>query len=126
MIRTKHGFTYIEIMITLIIMSIVFVPLMRMISVNIEQVGHNTMFITAANLARAEIESLKSRNLTEKQIALEGDRSSAGIKLNGSIWRVERHVSADTDPLKVEVTVYADTEPDKPVITLTTLIEDLW
>lgn len=120
----REGFTYIEMLVTLAIIAICFVPLTRMFSGNIEETVYLGNLVTAMALARQEIEKVKNLALTEKQIETIGDIHYPAIIMNGTSCYVERNIKPGTDPLEIRVRVYRENEFDKPMVELVTLFED--
>lgn len=126
------GFTFIELLISLTVIAIAFVPLMHMFSSGLEQVYHIRELNTARYLAREEMEKLRNLNFTEAQIKAIGDiwepsLAKPALELNQQKWRVLRKVKKNSDPLEVQILVFQEPiNPDvKPVLELVTLIEDL-
>ena len=119
------GFTYIELIITLAVIAICFVPLTRMFSRNIEETVYLGNLVTAMGLARQEMEKTKNLAFTEKQIEDMGDIRHPEIIMNDISWHVERDIIDGTDPLEVRVRVYREGGFDKPMVELVTLFEDL-
>ena len=120
----REGFTYIEMLVTLAIIAICFVPLTRMFSRNIEETVYLGNLVTAMALARQEIEKVKNLALTEKQIETIGDIHYPAIIMNETSCYVERNIKPGTDPLEIRVRVYRENEFDKPMVELVTLFED--
>ncbi len=130
------GFTFIEVLITLSIIAICFLPLMQMFSTSLEQV-HITEDLTGGRyLAQEEMEQVKNSGFTEAQLSDLGDTwkpplDQPPIDLNGRKWRVLRKIIKGTAPLEVHVQVYRVPEKlrteefKKPIVELVTLIEDL-
>lgn len=124
------GFTYIEMVITVVIIAICFVPLIRMFSTSINEVSYAGDKLTALNLAREEIEKIKNLNLTEAQLLALGNavtppKSEPALKRNNADWRIERILKPASDPLEVKVIVWRSALAPQKVLELTTLIEDL-
>ena len=118
------GFTYIEMLVTLAIIAICFVPLTRMFSRNVEETVYLGNLVTAMGLARQEMEKIKNLALTEKQIETIGDIHYPATIVNDTSWYVERDIKSGTDPLEIRVKVYPEKEFDKPMVELVTLFED--
>ncbi|MBI3991012.1 MAG: prepilin-type N-terminal cleavage/methylation domain-containing protein, partial [Candidatus Omnitrophica bacterium] len=109
----RHGFTFIEILITIAVIAICFLPLMHMFSVSLEQVYVTSDLITARYLAQEGMEKLKNLGFTQQQIAdlsdvWEPDKDKPALELNGGSWRVLRRVTRGTDPLEVNIQVYKE------------------
>ena len=124
------GFTFIEILMTLTVIALLFVPVMQLFSNSLYATGENLDRITAMNLAQSEMERTINLNMTKEQIKEIGPQvfpplGEPPYMLNKTQWRVQREVIEESDPLEVRVTVFKDGKPDKAYITLVTLIEDL-
>ena len=134
--KRNKGFTFIELLITLTVLAISFLPLMRMYSAALEQLTYVDDLTAAKFLAQEGMEKLKNINLTMAQIKSIGSvweppLGSAPVTLNGKRWRALRKVVQSSDPLEVHIQVFKDEDmsrkgsPARPVIELVTLIEDL-
>ena len=128
--KNKDGFTFIEILMTLTVVALLFIPVMSLFSDSLYSTNRNQDMITAMNLAQSEIERTINLNLTKAQLQELGTQidppaSEDPIKLNGALWRIQREMVAGTDPLEVRVSVYQDGHPEKPLVTLVTLVEDM-
>ena len=124
------GFSYIEMLITVVIISVCFFPLLRLFSTSIVSAVGASDLATAVNLAREEMEKIKNLNFTEMQLINMGNTfypplDEPPLTLNGQTWRVERVIVAGTDPLEVHVCVFKSDNMKKPLARLVTLIEDL-
>ncbi len=127
---SELGFTFIEILITLTVIAVLFVPVMQLFSSSLYSTSENLDRITAMNLAQSEMERTINLNMTKEQIKRIGTQIFPPLGeppyfLNKSHWRVQREVVEDTDPLEVRVKVFRDGQPEKSMITLVTLIEDM-
>lgn len=128
----NKAFTYIEIMITLAIVAVLFIPMMRLFSYGLYSVTISGDLITAANLARQEMEKIKNLNFTKAQLRTLGDQwdpklEDPPIEINQSKWRVWTQIAKDSDPVEISVRVYLADDTQKPVASLVTLIEDsIW
>ncbi len=129
----NRGFTFIELLITLTVLAISFLPLMNMYTVMIDQSVFTSDLTSARYLAQEEMEKIKNRNLTVQQLKEMGDRwhpplNEKALVLNKERWRVLRTIEP-TEPLTVKVQVFKEAErisrkEPKPVASLITLIED--
>jgi len=130
--RFKNGFTYIEILIALAVVAVLFVPMMQLFSHGLYSATVSGDTITAVNLTRWEMERVKNLNATKAQLKSEGDVWTPNLKeppieLNRAKWRILRHIKQDSDPLEIDIYAYISDKLDKPVASLTTLIEDnIW
>ena len=123
------GFTFVEILITLAVIAILFVPVMQLFSHAVYATGDSLDLITATSLAKSEMERTLNLNLTKAQLRDLGDQVTPALKdppleVNHTLWRVRREFIQGADPLEVRVHVTKETNPGKDVVTLVTLIED--
>lgn len=126
----RRGFTFIEILITISVIAILFVPVMQLFSHSLFATDENLELITATNLAKSEMERTINLNLTKEQLKLSGTQffppaNEKPFDVNGKFWRVKREIIDSTDPLEVRVHVYKEENLEKSVLSLVTLIEDL-
>jgi len=128
----KKSFTFIELLISLAVIAIAFLPLMYMFSTGMEQAYHTLDLNTARYLARESMERLKNLNFTEAQIKNLGDvwrplLNEPALELNEQQWRIQRKVNKNSDPLELRILVFQEpiNSKSKPVLELVTLIEDL-
>jgi prepilin-type N-terminal cleavage/methylation domain-containing protein len=128
----RQGFTYIELLIALAVIAVLFVPIMQLFSHALYSTASSQNLITAANLARWQMERTKNLNLTKKQWREKGntfypDLSEPPFEMNGLKWRIKREMSEGSGPLRVDIGVYNDGALEEPVVSLVTLIEDtIW
>lgn len=125
----KNGFTYIELLITLAIIAVLFVPMMQLFSHSLNSTVVSQNLITATNLAKWEMEKIKNLNVTELQLQEIGDTLYPPLKeepleMNNVKWRIKREIVAGSKPLQVSVKVYREGEPREVVVRLVTLIGD--
>ncbi len=128
--NSELGFTFIEILMTLTVIALLFVPIMQLFSNSLYSTNDNLEMITAMNLAQSEMERVINLNYTKAQLAKLGTQiipaeDKPPLELNKALWRVKRETIEDSDPLEVHVSVYKEGEPDKVMVQLVTLIEDL-
>lgn len=127
-----RGFTYIEILIALAVIAILFIPMIQLFSYAVYSVTVSGEGITAVNLARWEMERVKNLNATKAGLKKIGNvwtpkLEEPPLELNHAKWRVLRRVKAEGDPLEISVEVYRSDDLNKPVASSVTLIEDsIW
>ncbi len=127
---SERGFTFIEILIALSLIGILFIPLMQLFIHGITQTQESMDTITATNLAKSYMERALNLHMTKSQMRALGDelyppKEEPAFVMNKTRWRVLRDIIETSDPLEIRVSVMRESEPEKPVITLVTLIEDL-
>ena len=127
---TIGGFTFIEILMTLTVIALLFVPVMQLFSNSLYSTRENLDRITAVNLAQSEMERTINLNMTKEQLKKAGTQvfpplDQKPFEINGSLWRVEREIVEDSDPLEVHVKVFRDGQPERTMVMLVTLIEDM-
>ena len=71
----NRAFTYIEILIALAVMAVLFVPIMQLFSHTVYSTSVSQDLITATNLAKWEMERVKNLNLTKAQLKEAGNRT---------------------------------------------------
>ena len=126
----EKGFTYIELLIALIIIGVCLIPVMRMFSTSLEQENATDDIMTALMVGRINMESLKNLNFTKSQI-LEIGRiynpplEEPALELNKMKWRALREPIKGTDPLEIHIKVFKADKLDKSVLEFVTLYEDL-
>src|SRR3989338_2323421 len=129
---SKKGFTYIEILISLAVIAVLFIPMTQLFSHAIYSVSVSGEGITAVNLARWEMERVKNLNITKSGLKKIGyvwtpELDEPPLEMNQSKWRILRHINPETDPLEVRVEVYRSDNLNKAVSYVVTLIEDnIW
>jgi len=128
---SKKGFTFIEILIAMTLIAIVFIPLMKMFTVAMDSINLAKIKTTAVSIAREHMEMVKNLNLPEERMKeLESPSyfppvNEDPFELNQTKWRVKRVIHKSTDPLQVDILVYIDGESE-PIYTLSTLFEDIY
>ncbi|MCM8795032.1 MAG: prepilin-type N-terminal cleavage/methylation domain-containing protein [Candidatus Omnitrophica bacterium] len=120
--RHSRGFTFVEILITLLVLGVAVVPLMQLYGTAVDQIAYTDDLSTASALAREEIEKVKNLALTERQIKQLGNLVSAPIRLEKRTWYTVRVVDPDETPLEVRVYVYKDKLAGPPLVQLVTLV----
>lgn len=128
----SRSFTYIEVLIALAVMAVLFIPMMQLFSRSLYSATISGDMITAVNLSRWEMERVKNLNITKNQLKIQGDvwtpkLEEEPLTINNAKWRILRHLKPDSDPLQVNVEVYLSDNLKKPLSTLVALIEDnIW
>ena len=121
-IKKPSGFTFIEIIITLVLIAVCAVPLMQLYATAVEQTGAVDELRMGLDLAREEIEKVKNLALTEDQLKSIGNIVSPPVFLNKTVWFTVRLVDPDASPLKVTVFVFRDSLNTRPVVSLITIM----
>ena len=127
---SANGFTFVEILITLAVIGILFVPVMQLFSHSIYATADSLDLITATNLAKSEMERTLNMNKTKAQLREMGDQqfpppAEPPMEMNHTQWRVYREFIEGSNPLEVRIHVYRDKDPKKDVVMLVTLVEDM-
>jgi len=125
----QKAFTFIELLVALAIIAVLFVPVMQLFSHSVYSASVSQDTITAANLARWQMERVKNLNLSKEQLTLMGNEiypplTALPIEMNNAKWRIKRAIINGTDPLEIRISVCRDDETI-PIVTLVTLIEDM-
>ncbi len=129
-IKNPKGFTFIEIMIAISLIAILFLPLMQLFAHAMLQTQDSMDTITATNLAKSYMERTLNLHLSKTQLLALGDEVYPSLEqeplvMNKTRWRITRTIVPDQDPLEIRIAVSREREIEKPVITLVTLFEDL-
>lgn len=117
-----RGFTFVEILLTLVLISIAAMPMMKLYATAVEQTGTVDEIRTALDLAREEVEKVKNLALTEEQIKALGNVVGPPVFLNKTIWYTVRVVDPEAAPLQVTVFVFRDSLATRSVVSLVTII----
>lgn len=130
MYSKNNGFTFIEILMTLAVIGILFVPVIQLFNHSVFATSDSMELITATNLAKSEMERTLNLNLSKTRLREEGDRFSppleeAPVFVNNTRWRIKREVIEGSDPLEVRIHVYKEEDLEKPVVSFVTLVEDM-
>jgi prepilin-type N-terminal cleavage/methylation domain-containing protein len=118
----NRGFTFVEILVTLLVLAVAVTPLLQLYATAVEQLGFTDDLSTASELAREEIEKVKNLALTERQLKQMGNVISPPIRLQKRIWYTVRVVDPDLTPLEVQVYVYRGTLKSAPIVQLVTIV----
>jgi len=116
------GFTFIEILLTLLIFSICFLPLMRMFTIAMQEIAYIDDMRVALDLAREEVEKVRNLALTEDQIKQMKNVASPPMYLNNKIWRTLRVVDQNISPLQFSVYVYRGDSLKEPLLFVATVV----
>lgn len=128
--NSRNGFTYTEVLIALAVMAALFVPMMQLFSHSLASSTATGQAVTALNLAKWQMERIKNLNYTISQLKEIGDiyfppLNEPPLELNGQKWRIFTDIDPDSDPLKVEVSVFFNERfNEKPQVELVTLLAD--
>ena len=122
------GFSYVEILVTLAIIGILFVPMMQLFSYAMEATTSSRDLLTATSLGRWEMERVKNAGSNLDDLRANGNQTyppaeEPPLKLNGRTWRVDRILKPNLEPLEVTVEVRRDGET-KPLVQLVTLLTE--
>jgi len=131
----NKAFTFIELLITLTVFAIAFLPLMNMFTVSLEQSSVTGDLTTARYLAQEGMEKVKNLNFTKAQLLEAGDTWEPPLKeqatvINGEKWRTLSQFVEGRNPLEIRVKVFKEIDLNKnrthakPVVELVTLYED--
>ncbi len=118
----RKGVSFIEILLTLLILSICVIPLMRMFTAAMSETTYIDDYLTAIDLAREEAEKLKNLALSKDQIENLGNVVSPPIYLNRKVWRTARVIDPDKDPLEAYIYVFQGDDFQNSFITLATAV----
>ena len=116
------GFTFVEILLTMVIIAVSAAPLMQLFATAVEQTGTVDEIRTALDLSREEIEKVKNLALTEEQIKSLGNVVSPPIFLNRTVWFAVRVVDPEASPMKITVFIFRDSLATRPVVSLVTIL----
>jgi len=120
-----------ELLIALAIMAVLIIPVMQLFSSSLYGGSFTQDLISATSLARWQMERVKNLNMTKAQLIDLGDfvypeENREPLELNDMKWRIKTEFVKGTDPLEVRVGVYKEGQPYEPIVTLVTLIEDMF
>ena len=127
----RRGFTYTEVLITLAVLAILFVPMMQLFSRTLVSSSVTGDSMTALNLAKWQMERVKNLNYDTSRFKEIGSTyvpplDEPAIELNGKKYRVYTDIDTASEPLKVQVSVFLEGRlKDKPIVELVTLLEDM-
>jgi len=134
--NSSKSLTFVEILITLAVVAVAFLPLTRMFSMGLEKETVMSDINTARYLAQYGMEKIKNTGFTKAQLRSLGDvwdppLDEPAYIMNKQEWRILRNVRPSGGPLEVHVLVYSGPiarsgkRPKEPLVDLVTLIEDL-
>ncbi len=125
---SEGGFSYVEILVTLALLGILFVPMMQLFSYAMDATTSSRDLLTALSLGRREMERVKNEGANLDKLRTAGNQTyppaeEPPLKLNGRTWRVDRILKPNLEPLEVTVEVRRDGE-SKPLVQLVTLLTE--
>lgn len=126
------GFTFIEILVALSLIAVLFLPTMQLFSHAMEATTTSRDLITAVNLARWEMERVKNLGgVSLARLKTVGNSvwppdTDPALQMNGQTWRIVRILRPDSDPLEVTVEVHRAGEPETVVRLVTLLADRVW
>ena len=129
--QNSKGFTFVEILIAMTLIAIIFIPLMQMFTTAMENITYAKVMTTAVSIGRAHMERVKNLNLPEDRLRKLSSPhffppiDQPAMEINKTYWRVKRVIDKNSDPVKVDIFVYEEDESE-PVYTLSTLFEDIY
>lgn len=118
----RRGFTFVEILITLAILSIAVLPLMQLFATAVEQTAYTDDLTTALALAREEVEKIKNLALTPEQIKQMGNVVNPPVQLQKTVWYTVRTVDPEAMPLEFQVFVYRGKVEGAPLVRLVAIV----
>ena len=120
LVTTRSGFTFVEVLVVLLIIGVAFVPLMQMYAKAMEQVSYLSEMRIAIDLAREEMEKVKNLSLTMEQIKYIGNVMSPPLSIANARWRTARVIDPASDPLLIDIYVFREPDTSRPLMRLTT------
>jgi len=124
----KSGFSFVELMITIILMAMTLAPVMALFSVALEDVSMTSEISTAIHLGQEGMEMIRNMKISvvrDLPSDYYPDLKEEALFINHHYWRIKRIIHSDTYPLRVDIQVIQ--EPyDRVFLTLSTLLEDLF
>lgn len=127
-----QGFTFIEILVTLSLMAVLFVPTMQLFSHAMEASATSRELITAVSLARWEMERVKNvGGVSVARVKALGSASwppdtEPALTMNGQTWRIARTLTPGSEPLEVTVEVRRAGETTAVARLVTLLSDKTW
>ena len=127
----KSGFTFVEILVAMTLLALLFVPMMQLFSHAMEATNTSRDLITAISLARWEMERVKNLGNTTARLKAQGNLvwpplEEPPLVLNSRSWRIHRVLETEVEPLQVTVEVRREGE-EEPLARLVTLLTDyIW
>ena len=110
--KKRSGFTLIEVIIALVIISAAFLPLMQMYATTLEQVSYASDLTSAQHIAKTYMEKVKNVGFSKRRIldmgnSIEPPIGEAPLEFNRRWWRVTRLVTpTSAGPIEVTIQVY--------------------
>lgn len=127
----RCGFTFVELLITLSLLAILFIPMMQSFSSAMEATNASRDLITAVSLARWEMERVRNLGVSTERLKRSGNTmwppaEEPPLELNGRAWRISRVVTVESEPLEVAVEVRRDGEAQALTKLVVLLTDTFW
>ncbi len=129
--KFHSGFTYVEILVTLSIVGLLFVPMMQMFTHAMAATNESRDITTAVSLARWQIERLKNlsndlENITILAGTMWPPPEEPPLELNDQFWRIDHFINEASKPVEVRVSVRRDGETKSLAELYTLIAETSW
>ena len=116
----KKGFTLLEMLVTIVLLTAGIVSLLRMMSIGMFAVTGTEKATTALYLAQEKMEEIKDASSYSNIDSF----ASAKAALTGDYTDFQREVAVSGDPKQVNVIVYWTTKGDEQTLNLVSLFAD--
>lgn len=121
----QRGFTFIELLMTLLLIGITFVPMLNMFGHGLNLLNEARKHQTAIDLALEELDRIELEDLSSAELRALGTIEQPTRQIDGADWKVHRIITTGSDPLEMRIRVFMGEELEKPEFELVTYINDL-